>query len=70
MWKQSLKCDASATYVPTCESIRSKIFILSLTVNDFNLPLLSIFHPRAVKFVSIDNSILSQRSDVTQALED
>jgi hypothetical protein len=56
--------------VPTCASTSPKIFILSLTVNDFHFPLLYVFHPLAVKFDLIDNKMWSLQSEVTWALED
>jgi hypothetical protein len=41
------------TCVPICASTCTEIFILSL-VSNLGFPLLSIFHPLAVKFISID----------------
>jgi hypothetical protein len=57
-------------HVPICASICVKIFILSLIVNYFRVPLLSIFNPLAVKFALMDNKIWSLRSEVKWALED
>jgi hypothetical protein len=46
------------------------MFILPLTVNDIPFPLLSVFHPLAVKFILIDNKIWSLGSNVTSTMED
>jgi hypothetical protein len=56
---RSLKCDASSTPVPICASTCTEIHILSLLVNHFSFPLLSIFHRPSVKFFLIGNKIWS-----------
>jgi hypothetical protein len=50
---ESLNCDACSTYVPICAATYAKIFILSLILSDLGFPLLSIFHPLAVKFILV-----------------
>jgi hypothetical protein len=65
---ESLKHGTSSIHVPIRTSTCTKIFILSLTVNDFHFPLLSTFHPFAVKFILMNNKCRSLYSKVIWAL--
>jgi hypothetical protein len=64
---ESLNHDNISTWVPISAWTCAKIFILSLVINDFHFPLLSIFHPFAMKFVLFHNKIWSLWSEVTWA---
>jgi hypothetical protein len=56
---ESLNRDACSTCAPVCASTCTKIFILSLIVCYLGFPLLSTFHPLAVKFAFVYKKNLS-----------